>query len=220
MDIAFWLDAGVGAGALLAFALILNGARHVRHRRFMRGGANGFGGLVFGLIVAVVLLVGLNLLTYERFTAETPVADVYFRKLAPQRYAVTLVRPDGSASESVLDGDEWQLDARVIKWKGIATLIGLKPLYRLERLSGRYESVRETQQKPGSAVALAQEPGLSLWSAAHKEARWLPLVDASYGSATYLPMADGAEYRVTLSTTGLLARPANGAAEEAVRNWE
>lgn len=220
MGVAFWLDVGVGAGALLALALILNGARHVRHRRFLRGGANGFGGLFVGLIVALVLLVGLNLLTYERFTAETAVADVYFRKLAPQRYAVTLVRPDGTASEAVLDGDEWEIDARIIKWKGVATLIGFKPLYRLERLSGRYQSVQETQQKPGSAVALAPEPGLNLWSAAHREARWLPLVDASYGSATYLPMVDGAEYRVTLSTTGLLARPANEAAREAVRNWE
>lgn len=220
MSTVLWLDLGVGLGALLALALFANAARHLRRGRFARGGAHGFGGLLLGSITAVVLLLGINLLTYERFTAESPVADLYFRKLAPQRYAVTLVRPDGRSSRSELDGDEWELDARIIKWKGIATLLGLRPLYRLERLSGRYQSVAETRERPGSAIALAREPGLSLWQLAHREAGWLPLVDSAYGSGTYLPMADGAEYRVSLSTTGLLARPANAAARKAVKDWE
>ena len=220
MSAAFWLDLGAGAGALLALALILNGGRHLRRGRFVRGGTHGLGGLLIGLIVAVVLLIGINLLTYARFTAEQPVGSISFRKIAPQRYAIVLLRNNGETVQTTLDGDEWQLDARIIKWNGIATVLGFEPLYRLERLSGRYENVSEARAKPASVVALAGEPGLSLWSLAHREAGWLPLVDASYGAATYLPMADGASYRVSLSTTGLLARPANAAAEQAVRNWE
>lgn len=220
MSAAFWLDLGVGAGVLLALALLLNGGRHLRRGYLLRGGAHGLGGLLIGLIVAVVLLLGINLLTYERFTAERPVGDIGFHRLAPQRYAVVLHRHGGGTTRATLDGDEWELDARIIKWKGIATVLGFEPLYRLERLSGRYESVREARARRESVVALAREPGLSLWSLAHREAGWLPLVDASYGTATYLPMADGAVYHVSLSTTGLLARPANAAAERAVRNWE
>jgi hypothetical protein len=40
-----------------------------------------------------------------------------------------------------------------------------------------------------------------------------------YGSATYLPMADGADYEVTVSQSGLVARPLNDAARLAVGAW-
>ena len=46
-----------------------------------------------------------------------------------------------------------------------------------------------------------------MWALAQAQPRWLPFVDAIYGSATYLPMADGARYEVTLGQSGLIARP-------------
>ena len=49
--------------------------------------------------------------------------------------------------------------------------------------------------------------------------RWAGLADAAYGSATYLPMADGATYAVTLTQSGLVARPVNPAAKRATRHW-
>lgn len=220
MSVALWLDVGVALAAFVALLLIVNGARHVRRRRLVRGGMNGLSGLVIGCLAAIVMLIGINLLTYARFTAERPVATVSFRAVSPQRYAVTLVRHDGRVVHTTLAGDEWELDARIIKWNGIATVIGFKPLYRLQRLSGRYARIGGELSHPVTAVALAKEPGVSLWDLAHREAGWLPFVDAAYGTATYLPMSNGASYTVSLSVTGLLARPANAAAKKAVRNWE
>ena len=43
-----------------------------------------------------------------------------------------------SAKQYVLYGDQWQIDARVVRWKLPALMAGVPPLYRLERLSGRY----------------------------------------------------------------------------------
>jgi hypothetical protein len=40
-----------------------------------------------------------------------------------------------------------------------------------------------------------------------------------YGSAAYLPMSDGAEYRIWLSQSGLVARPLNAQADGAIRTW-
>ena len=37
----------------------------------------------------------------------------------------------------------WQLDGRLIRWKGLAELIGLEPGYRLERLSGRFLAIEQ-----------------------------------------------------------------------------
>lgn len=219
MSAAFWLNLGIGAGALLSLALILSGGRHLWRRRVKRGCAHGFFGVVAGLIVAVVLLAGLNLLTYARFTAEQPVGTISFVKLGPQRYNATLRRADGHIEHVTLRGDQWVLDARVIKWTGVGTMLGLEPLYKLERLSGRYADIRQARHAPRSVVSLTREAGLDLWEIARDQAGWLPLVDAAYGMATYLPMADGAVYRVSLSTTGLLARPANDPARQALGRW-
>jgi hypothetical protein len=54
---------------------------------------------------------------------------------------------------------------------------------------------------------------------AKKYKRWVPWVDALYGSATYMPMVDGASYTVSFSLTGLLARPSNDIARKAVSQW-
>ncbi len=220
MSAALWLDVGVALSALLALILFLNGVRHVRRHRRVRGTIHGLTGLVIGCIAAIALLVGINLLTYARFTAEQPVATISFHQLGPQRYDVTLARHDGDIVHTTLTGDEWELDARIIKWKGIATVIGFKPLYRLQRLSGRYTRIGDELSRPPTAIALANDPGLNLWDLAHRESGWLPLVDAAYGTATYLPMSNNATYHVSMSVTGLVARPANAAAKKAVQNWE
>ncbi len=220
MSAALWLDVGVALGALLALTLLLNGVRHVRRRHRMRGTIHGLTGLLVGCIAAIALLVGINLLTYARFTAEQPVATISFHQLGPRRYDVTLDRHDGDIVHTTLTGDEWELDARIIKWKGFATVVGFKPLYRLQRLSGRYTRIGDELSRPPTAIALANDPGLNLWEIAHRESGWLPLVDAAYGTATYLPMSNDATYRVSMSVTGLVARPANAAAKKAVENWE
>jgi len=47
----------------------------------------------------------------------------------------------------------------------------------------------------------------------------LPGVDAHYGTATYVPMADGARYEVSMSRDALIARPVNDEARNAVGSW-
>ena len=62
---------------------------------------------------------------------------------------------------------------------------------------------------------------IDTWQLARDHKEWvMPWIDAVYGSATYLPMADGAVYEVRVSPTGLLARPLNDVARKAVAGWK
>jgi hypothetical protein len=180
------------------------------------------------LLLSLLLLTGAAFLfafsatlhTYARLSYEQPVAQLTFVALGPQLYTATLTRaPAGDVETFALNGDEWQLDARVLKWRGFANLLGLDARYRLERLGGRYVDIEQEKTAPRSVYGLGEAPALDLWLLARAYPRWLPFVDAVYGSATYLPMADGARYRVTITQTGLIARPANEAAEAAVGAW-
>ena len=71
-----------------------------------------------------------------------------------------------------------------------------------------------------TVYALSENPGVDLWTLSVDYPRWLPFVDAVYGSATYLPMADGARYEVSITQSGLIARPLNDAAQDGGGKWK
>ena len=189
-------------------------------RRPVSGSLQGLTGLVLMCAGIIVLLVGMNLYTYHRLTQEARVATVSFDMIAPQQYHVNLVAADAVPRLLRLHGDEWQLDVRMIKWQGVATLLGANPVYRLDRLSGRYRRTDQETRELRTIYDLGVDHGLDLWAVASSYKRWLPWVDASYGSAVYMPMADKASYEVTIASTGLVVRPVNAAAQQAVKAWQ
>lgn len=220
MHLALWGTIAVivlmGIAGVVCF---FGGLKRLFHGRFVGGGGRMVFGLLLFCVFALCASVGVNLRTYMRLTYEQPVATLSFHALGPQAFRVTLTDADGVIRSAELRGDDWQLDARVLKWKGFATVLGLDPLYRLEWLEGRYRSAAQERHDYHSVLELSAGQGLDLWSLAQDHAAWLPWVDAGYGSATYLPMADGAQYSVSLSSTGLLARPSNPAAQAAASHW-
>lgn len=198
--------------------------RHLRHRRVIRGGLHGVSGLALLALAGLGVAVLFNVYSYQRLTHERPVAELDFQALGPQQYRAYLTVPDSPRPaiprSFVLRGDEWQLDARVLKWQGPAVLLGADTGYRLERLSGRYHRIAQARQGPYTVYRLGTDPGLDLWALARRHPHWLPWLDALYGSATYLPMADGARYAVSVGQGGLVARPLNAAAQQAVAAWK
>ena len=208
--------------ALAAIGVMLLGhaTTRLRRRRVFTATCSGACG---GLCLALTALAGallLNLHTYQRLSYEQPVAQLSFQALADQRFQATLATDNGPPRLFERAGDEFQLDARVLKWHAWANLFGFDALFRLERLSGRYRDIADERTQPRSVVALdAEEPGVNAFALARRLPGWAKAVDARYGSATYVPMADGARYQITLTQSGLIARPANAAARAAIERW-
>jgi hypothetical protein len=204
---------------LIALIFLRSSIQHVRRGRVLRaGGSAVFCAATAALATASVLLF-MSYLGYSRLTAEQLVGVIEFSRSAPEEFTARLMI-DGEIDRLLtLRGDEWQLDARVVTWKPPATILGLEPVYQLERLSGRYSTVDRERSEPRTVHALAAERPLDLWSLARNFPKLTPGIDAYYGTATYLPMADGARFRVTLSRDALIARPLNDSAREAVGDW-
>jgi hypothetical protein len=173
---------------------------------------------LIGAAAAGVVL--LNLRTYERLTYEQPVMTIEFQSLSPQRYEANVTHLQTNETQRFeLAGDEWQVDARVLKWNGFANVLGLNAYYRLERISGRYANVERERTAPHSVYSLHHEPLIDFWSFLQRYGAWIPGVSGFYGSATFLPMAAGARYEVKLTQDGLIARPDNDVAKEVSRSW-
>ncbi|MGN2253296.1 hypothetical protein ACFWZ4_07965 [Frateuria sp. GZRe12] len=165
--------------------------------------------LLVGLGLALLLAgAGWSLRGYRLLGEEAPVVTVDARILSPQRWALTLTWPDGQHRDVALAGDAWRIEALVLKWKLPAVLAGMPPLYRLDRLSGRYDDPAEEMSQMRTVVDFrdAGEGDLVTLARAHPD--WLPMVDTVYGSGIYLPLVDGGHYTVSLMRTGaLVARP-------------
>jgi hypothetical protein len=162
----------------------------------------------------------MNLYTYARLTHEQEAARVSMRQLGERYYAVSVHTKSTPPRHFELRGDEWQIDARVLKWRAGGNLLGFDAVYRLERLAGRYGDITLERKAPRTVHALAEDPGLDFWSLLRKHHQYVPFADALYGSAVYVPMAEGAEYAVTVSQSGLVVRPGNDAARKAVGGWK
>lgn len=180
----------------------------------------GSAGLSLLVVALLLALLAANIHGYRVLSNEEPVATLSFSREASQHYLATLVDAGGVESEFSLEGDLWQIDAKIIKWKGLLAALGLTPGYKLDRIQGRYLSIEQERNKARTVYGLsAPGVGFDLWDAARQDVFWLPWVDASYGSATFVPMADGAIYAVSLSATGFIARPLNPTAEKAIATW-
>lgn len=159
-----------------------------------------------GAAAAIALLLGGNIWSYSRLTHETEIGIITFEQQGAV-YQVSFFEPGGDAKQFVLQGDEWQLDARLIKWKSWANLLGKDTLYQLDRLSGRYRDAQRAQKETPSLVDLRETAMIDIWALARDFPGAFFMVDAQYGSSVFLPMKDDAAYRITVSNTGVLARP-------------
>ena len=204
---------------LIALLYLGSTVRHLQRRHMLRASGSATACVATGALGTVGILLFISYLGYERLTDEQLVGVIEFSRSAPQEFTARLM-VDGEIDRLLpLRGDEWQLDARVITWQPPATILGFEPVYQLERLSGRYSNVDSERSQPRTVHGLAEERPLDLWIVARKFPKLTPGVDAYYGTATYLPMADRARFRVTLSRDALIARPINDEARNAVGEW-
>ena len=202
-------------GALLLLATL----SQLRKGRIVRATGSVAMGACLAALGTLTAMLAISYLGYHRLTTEQHVAVIEFTQDSEYEFTARLMLDDELDRLFTLRGDEWQLDARVLTWQPPATILGLDPVYRLERLSGRYSNIERERTEPRTVYSLAEERPLDIWSFARQYPKFAPGIDAFYGTATYLPIADGARFQITLSRDALLARPVNEAAREAVGDW-
>ena len=98
--------------------------------------------LLFSAMGAFSLLavVGLDLTTYRQLTAQEQVMKVVVDELEEGRFNVKLIS-DSISREFELEGDQWQIDFRLIRFSPMVSITGLSYLYQPSRLSNRYVAI-------------------------------------------------------------------------------
>jgi hypothetical protein len=205
--------------ALVGILFLFAAVRRLARRRVLGGILHGATALVLILLSASAALIAANLRTYQRLSFEQPAGELQLMRTGEREFNAVLTYPGGERANFALRGDEWQVDARVLKWHAFANLVGFDTAYRLERISGRYTRIEDERAQVRSVYSLNPPQRIDPWDLVHRYHSWMPWMDAVYGSATFLPMADGALYEIKVSQSGLIARPLNQTARDAVGGW-
>jgi len=199
------------AAALLALAGVLFlvlGVRAARGRPFL-----AFVGWVAALgLFAVAALCGalaLSIHGYRALTREEVAAVVEIQPIVHQRFLAHVTLADGTTRSFEIAGDELYVDARVLKWHPWVNLLGLHTHYALDRIGGRYLDIEDERNEKRTIHSLVDGQRLDAFTLRREHELLAPLVDASYGSATFTSADRIATLEVRVSTTGLLVRERN-----------
>ena len=114
--------------------------------------------------------------------------------------------PDGSEKVFSLAGDQLYIDAHILKWKPIANIFGLHTSYELGRVAVAMLSLKDETTKVHTVYSLSIERPRTCSISGAGSQSLIPLLDAEYGSATFINSNSAEEFRVMVSTSGLLIR--------------
>ena len=163
---------------------------------------SGFGVFaVIGLFVLNLILGGLLAMTYSSLTKEDPIAIVTFEKVSPDKpneYVAHLYDANASSiGDYRLCGNQWRIDAKFIKMKYLANILGIDSKYALNRIEGRYKSIEDENTLLHKSYEIEDTDLVDFGGF---------FFDTMYGSSVYKDIELHTKYRVLKTPTGLMVR--------------
>ncbi|HXZ97154.1 MAG TPA: hypothetical protein VEG37_08950 [Burkholderiales bacterium] len=199
----FTIGIALGAfGAILIFGAIAA----LVQARLLRFALRTLAGLLLLAMGALASTIAFGIQGYRALTREEVAAQISVQPAGAQRFEATFRFPDGREAVFPLAGDEIYIDAHILKWKPLANVLGLHTAYELDRVAGRYEAIQQERSSVRTIYSLSEEKPVDLFSLRQRYAFLAPLLDAEYGSATFVSVNRPAELELRVSTTGLLIR--------------
>jgi hypothetical protein len=192
--------------AVIGSVLIVQALARLGRRRPLGG--------LFRLMFALVFLsagfvfgaVALGIQGYRALTHEATAASVWTEPTGPKRFHARFRFPDGREANYELAGDELYVDAHILKWHPYANILGLHTAYELDRVAGRYQNLALERNQSRTVYSLSQERSVDLFDLRRRYVLLSPVLDAEYGSASFVAADVPAQYELKVSTSGLLLR--------------
>jgi hypothetical protein len=204
--------------ALLSVSFLVAAIFGLKRRQFSGVPANL---LLSALLLSLSALAGMVVVAthgYRVLTHEEVAAVIHTVATSPKSFRARFQFPDGREETFDLAGDQLYVDAHILKWKAIGTLVGLKTAYELDRVAGRYASLEEEQTALRTIYSVARGKPIDLFDLRRTYQLLEPLVDAEYGSATFIGANRAAAFELRVSATGLLIREKSGPGHRASEN--
>ncbi|MGH7591282.1 MAG: hypothetical protein ACREL2_07560 [Gemmatimonadales bacterium] len=192
--------------AVVAIAFLALAGRAFHKRRPLSFLIRTLTAALFVALAALALLIAVGTRGYRALTDEQLAATVRVTPTGTHRFSALFSFPDSSTATYDVAGDQLYVDARILKWHYWAGLVGLRTLYALDRVGGRYADLDDELHQPRTLYALGARRPIDLFAMIRRYSVLAPLADAEYGNGTFLDVTRPATLEVRVSTTGLLVR--------------
>lgn len=162
------------------------------------------------ITLLVVFFIIFATLGYQAANQESRVATIEIIPKQAQQFKAIINWENGKTKEYTIYGDEFYIDAKVLKWKGWANFLGFRTWYEFDRVGGRYVSISDEQNKPRSIYELAEQKDIDLYHIRKKYPFLTVMVDAEYGSAVFLLADVTKKIDLYVASSGLTMRTQKG----------
>ncbi len=192
--------------AFLGLIFLIMTIFRIKKRKLFSSSFNFVTALLMFSLAALFGTISIAIQGYNALTKEELAAIVEIKPTGEQQFTAVFSLPDGRRMTFSLAGEQLYVDAHILKWKPLANIFGLHTSYELDRVAGRYAKLRDEQTKPRTVYSLAQDKPLNMYFLRQRFAQLNPLLDAEYGSATFINSDRAEQFRLMVSTSGLLIR--------------
>lgn len=155
--------------------------------------------VIFALISFIFLLFYVSLKGYKNFTYNKPIFSIECSLKEKDSFMLKLTPLDGDESEAEfynVKGQQFVIEGHIIKWENFFVAVGMKPLYQVTRLTGRYISFEDEKEKERSVYKLGEET--KFWRLLMKYGEKVPGIDAVNGISSFKDAEENKGYRVSI----------------------
>ena len=170
----------------------------------------GFFSTIFVFLLIVIVLLMLSVIQfYTAFTSHQLVAIVECyptREFGDGFFELVLTRvEDGKQQEPesfIIRGEDWSLGGNILEWPSFLNALGLKSMYRLTRLQGRFEKAEEEMTGSITAYALVDDEKSEFWETLYDIAVKTPLIKSAHQNFVAAHPFFGDYFEIYVTTTG------------------
>ena len=167
--------------------------------------------------VAIALLfLGAFIQSYTVFTQRELAATVHCTTVpgtedtmvlelrTPESPTVTQIR------RYLLRGHQWTVEGHILKWDDWLNFLGLRTMYKLTRVRGRYLQADDEMSKPATVYSLVPNEDDHRWRWLYEYGPRLPFVQAVYGNTVFTLPSEDKTFYIYVTTSGFMIAEKEG----------
>jgi hypothetical protein len=165
------------------------------------------------LLIAVsfaMLFLGAFIQSYTSFTHRKLAATVNCARV-PDKKDVMILELVMNESPTVvhsrryrLHGQQWTVEGHILKWDDWLNFIGLRTMYKLTRVRGRYLRAEDEMNMPATVYSLVANEEDSRWRWLYEYGARLPFVQAVYGNTVFTFPSETKTFGIYVTTSGFM----------------
>lgn len=146
-----------------------------------------FSTLFILLIIATAVLVLAVTRVYIAFSSHEKVAIVecyHSPSFGDNAFELVLTRIENGKYQTpesfIIKGQDWSLGGDILEWQSFMNVLGLKSMYRLTRLQGRYDEAVDEMTQNLTAYPLVEEEIDEFWEKLYEIAVKSPIIKSAH----------------------------------------